>query len=124
MMDSRVSAWPSRRLTCEAMHTNSELKPPNDEDRRLLRLYGKIPARGDLLQHQLDVLSVMPRCQPTSLDLADHIHSRAGSISIPATSRSRRRMGPLMLGPSRQGANTLIGRQYLIPTPQYMAPAM
>jgi hypothetical protein len=64
MMDSRVSAWPSRRLMCEAMHANSELKPPNDEDKRLLRLFGKIPARGDLLQHQLEVLSVMPCFQP------------------------------------------------------------
>src|SRR3569833_3439393 len=104
MMDSRVSAWPSRRLTCEAMHTNSELKPPNDEDRRLLRLYGKIPARGDLLQHQLDVLSVMHRCQPTSLDLAYHIHSSSVSISIPATSRSLRRGGPRGRGPAGRGA--------------------
>src|SRR3569833_2596413 len=124
MMDSRVSAWPSRRLTCEAMHTNSDLKPPNDEDRRLLRLYGKIPARGDLLQHQLEVLSVMPRCHPTSLDLADHIHSKAGNISIPATSLSRRLMGPLMLGPGGRGAGAGGGGRGRGRAPPGRAPAM
>ena len=60
----------------EAMHTYSEFKPPNEEDQRLLRLYGKIPTRGDLLQHQLEVST---RCTLllTSLDPADPaIHSR------------------------------------------------
>jgi hypothetical protein len=53
----------------EAMHTYSEFKPPNEEDQRLLRLYGKIPTRGDLLQHQLKISTRCNLFQPVWIPL-------------------------------------------------------
>ncbi len=43
-----------------AMSASKDTKPNNEKELRLKRLYGKMPRKGDLLAHQLEVPEIGP----------------------------------------------------------------
>ncbi len=99
-----------------------------ERDKRLARMYGVVPNRGDLLNHQLEVrcrfiYSHSPCWRPGNPSLIWVINVSEENTSTLVTSPSRKPINPPILAPSRLEANILIDKQYPTHFPPYQARA-
>lgn len=79
------------------MSASKDTKPNGEKELRLKHLYGRIPRKGDLLAHQLEVSKIVqgPVIGRTWLTIA--VWYREGSISTPVTFLSPRHKSLRML---------------------------